>query len=439
MSQKISIPRGTNDILPDEIFRWQNLEDKARTLMRLYGYEEIRTPIFEDTGLFKRSLGPASDVVTKQLLELKSRTEDTVPDGESYSLRPEGTAPIVRAYIEHHLDKKEGLSKLYYFGPMFRGERPQRGRLRQFHQVGVELIGLHSFQPFLDAEAMALSIRLLEGFGVEGFRLKINSLGSHEDKKNLSSILRERLKKDVRNLCPECQARFERNVFRILDCKNKECRAVVARLELGDAHLSPPSKEYFQKVRAALDLWGVAHTVSPHLVRGLDYYTHTVFEISHAGLGSQDALGAGGRYNDLVAQLGGPKDIGGMGFALGIERILLAVGGGETRDEGRVTKLDAFIVSLDKEEETKAYTAAFELLNELRRKEIAADMNHTRGSMKSQMRAADKSGARYVIIIGEDELKEDIVTLKNMASGEQRKVPQSKLAAEFNKVSSVKS
>ncbi len=426
---KILIPRGTNDILPDEIQLWHQIEATAHRLLTVYGYREIRTPYFEETSLFVRSLGQTSDVVEKQMLHVSSaRHAEVVRSQDStLSLRPEATASIVRSYLHNDLDKKEHLSKLYYMGPMFRGERPQKGRLRQFHQIGVEVIGKESSLPFLDAEVISLSVRLLQEVGVEGFKLKINTLGSVEDKKNLSSLLREHLKRPLSSLCKDCQERFGRNVFRILDCKNQACQEVVRtgsldKLLRKEEHLSPLSRAYFAEVQGALKMLGVSFEIFPYLVRGLDYYTHTVFEISHEALGSQDALGAGGRYDSLIIELGGDPNapIGAIGFALGMERILLARG--PFPREERPSPLEAFIVALDPKGENKAYRVAFKLLNELRLQGISADMNYLAGSLKSQMRLADKLRTRRVIIIGEDELKEGAVTLKDMEEGGQEKV-----------------
>lgn len=437
MTPKFSAPRGTIDILPDEIVAWQNLEETARDILRIYRYQEIRTPIFEETGLFVRSLGGTTDVVQKQMLNLSFPKEDTESSlkSEGLSLRPEATASIVRSYIQNSFDKKESLSKLYYIGPMFRGERPQKGRLRQFHQIGVEAIGPNSSFPPLDAEIIALSVHLLTSFGLKDFKLKINSLGTKEDKEKFSDFLREQLRKSISSLCEDCQHRFERNVFRILDCKNEECKKIVARLSLGQTHLSKLSQDYFSRVKEALELWNVSYEISPTLVRGLDYYTHTVFEISHEALGSQDALGAGGRYDGLVAELGGDDQgtIGAMGFALGMERILLAKkeATGAPRPDSIPQRggapLDIFLVSLDQESEKKAYMSAFKLLNEIRQNGLSADLSYPKASMKSQMRLADKLGARRVIIIGEDELKENSVTLKDMEKGTQEKVGWNKI------------
>ena len=451
MIKKFSAPRGTTDILPDEIFLWQTIETTSRHTLGLYGFREIRTPIFEESNLFARSLGQASDVVQKQMLNLASvKLEADAMEKESgLSLRPEATASIVRSYIQNNFAKKESLSKLYYIGAMFRGERPQKGRLRQFHQIGVEAIGPNSTTPYLDAEVISLSIRLLQEFGITGFKLKINSLGSPEDKKNFSKVLRDLLKKEVSKLCEDCQQRFERNVFRILDCKNEDCKRIVKGLSLNDSHLSKESQKYFLEVKGALKILNVSFEVSPYLVRGLDYYTHTVFEISHESLGSQDALGAGGRYNGLVAELGGDEqgNIGAIGFALGMERIILAKkeiekrqsGGGVIPPEsiaslsadkagGITPPLDVFIVSLDQPDENKAYITAFKLLNEIRLTGLSAEMAYTKASMKSQMRLADKLCAKRVILIGENELKENSVTLKDMKTGEQTKISSNKIS-----------
>src|SRR3989338_7263751 len=245
--QKFSVPRGTSDILPDVIPLWEDVESKARKILKSYGYREIRTPIYEETALFKRSLGQASDIVNKQLLELATGKD------EGYALRPEGTASVVRSYLENSFDKKEPLSKLFYIGPMFRGERPQKGRLRQFHQIGVEAIGPNSASPYLDAEVIALSVNLLQSLGLNGFKLKINTLGSTGDKENFSKYLRKQLELHVKELCEDCQSRFERNVFRILDCKNRTCQSVVEKIQLDNSYLSDESQKYFEDVKAALE------------------------------------------------------------------------------------------------------------------------------------------------------------------------------------------
>lgn len=410
MNKTFIVPRGTSDILPDAIPLWEAIESKARKICKSYGYKEIRTPVYEDINLFKRSLGTTSDVVNKQLLELVSSKED-----EGYALRPEGTASIVRSYIENSLDSKESLSKLFYFGPMFRGERPQKGRLRQFHQIGVEAIGPNSTSPFLDAEMMALSMHLLKEFDVKGLKLKINSLGSKEDKAKISIWLREEFTKHKTDLCEDCQSRFERNVFRVLDCKKEGCRKLVASI-VKKLPLSSDSQNYFEQVCAALKSSGVSFEVSPHLVRGLDYYIHTVFEITAEGLGSQDAVGAGGRYNGLVHELGGSEkiDYGAIGFALGIERILLASG----QTIAVPSAFDAYVIAMKDE----YLPQAFLLLQQLRQAGISADMNFSGGSMKSQMGKANKANARFALILGEDEIKNQTVALKDMQASVQESV-----------------
>jgi histidyl-tRNA synthetase len=405
---KFAVPRGTSDILPDAVVLWEELESKARKICKSYGYREIRTPVYEDINLFKRSLGATSDVVNKQLLELVSSRED-----EGCALRPEGTASIVRSYIENSLDGKESLSKLFYLGPMFRGERPQKGRLRQFHQIGVEAIGPNSTSSFLDAEVIALAMQLLKEAGIKDPQLRINSLGSKEDKANISAWLRGEFAKHKNDLCGDCQGRFERNVFRVLDCKKESCRKMVMSV-VKNLPLSSESQNYFDKVQIALKSIGVVFEVSPHLVRGLDYYTHTVFEITAEGLGSQDAVGAGGRYGGLVHELGGNENVGGVGFALGMERILLAGGKPAIVTPG----VDVFVIAMKEEYQPQAFL----LLQQLRQAGINADMSFVSGSMKSQMGKADKANARFALILGEEEIKNHAVALKDMQAGTQETV-----------------
>ncbi len=416
MSKKFSVPRGTTDILPAEMSLWQDIQDTARQIFANYNYKEIQTPVFEVTDLFARSMGKTSDVVQKQMLNLQSQKKSDAGDihvGE-LSLRPEGTASVVRSYIENGLDRKENISKLFYIGPMFRGERPQKGRLRQFHQIGVEVIGPGAMHPYLDAEVIALNASLLHAFGVKDFKVKINTLGSVEDKKNFSGNLRNLLEPQISDLCPDCQQRFERNVFRILDCKNRACGQIVKGLELGDSYLSEESRMHFAQVKEALDGLGVEYEVCHDLVRGLDYYTHTVFEITGSSMGSQDAVSAGGRYNHLVSQLGG-SEVPAIGFALGVERAILAIG---ESPQTVVVPPDVFIIALDE----KSFKKAFQMLNILRSMDIPSDMSFRVSSMKSQMRLADKTGARNVIIVGESELEKEFVSLKDMEAGDQEEV-----------------
>ncbi len=411
---KFIAPRGTKDILPEEACNWNKIEEISRTLFMIYGYEEIRTPIFEELALFARSLGETSDVVQKQMLNLEK---------EGLALRPEGTASVVRAYLEHSIDKKQSnLAKLFYIGPMFRGERPQKGRLRQFHQIGVEVLGPDSSSPYLDAEVIALSIHLLNTFGLKDFKLKINSLGDKQDKINLSAWLRENLQKKRKDLCGDCQERFERNILRVLDCRNLACQEIIKDLK-GFGLSNPKSKEYFKNVQEALKDIGVSFEVDPFLVRGLDYYTQVVFEISSESesLGSQNALGAGGRYNTLIQDLGGGEKLGGLGFALGVERILLAL------KENPVIKeksLLYYFVALDED----SLKVIFKRMNDLRQvmsKKGPINKNLLSGykisPIKNQMSLANKINARFVVIVGENERKEGVVTIKDMETRNQQK------------------
>ncbi len=417
MKKGISIPRGTADILPPEAAWWHSMETVARAMLNGYGYHEIRTPMFEETELFARSVGQTSDIVQKQMLNLVAQGDriDEQGDPVALSLRPEGTASIVRSYIENSFDRQEKLSKLFYIGPMFRGERPQKGRLRQFHQIGVEAIGPESASPYQDAEVIALSVALVHLFGVKEFTLKLNTLGTPQDKEHFGNYLRAQLQPRLGDLCLDCQNRFERNIFRVLDCKNKSCREVVKSVSLDYSYLSGESRSYFETLKSILDGLGLKYIQDPCLVRGLDYYTHTVFEISCPALGSQDAIGAGGRYNQLVEQLGGPQ-ADAVGFALGMERLFLA-GGAEIKQDADGI-LDAFIIALG----DSVLPRAFQLLQALRGKGVSADMRFSGGSLKSQMRQADKSKAGHVLMMGEDELKRGVVTIKYMKEGRQEEV-----------------
>jgi histidyl-tRNA synthetase len=436
---KINNPRGTSDILPDSISAWSDVEAKSRKLFKCYGYREIRTPLFEEVSLFKRSLGETTEVVNKQLLEVRSQRE-TSQDGSQaggsdagLALRPEGTAPVVRAYNQYDLGREEFLSKLFYIGPMFRGERPQKGRLRQFHQIGAEAIGRGADHPLLDAEMIALAVNLLKSFGVEGFKLRINSLGTAEDKSRFALWLRDELKDKIKVLSPECQAQYERNVFRLLDSKDADCKAVIAGLNIGTSHLSANGLQYFNEVRRALDDLGVAYDVSSQLVRGLDYYTHTVFEISYEGLGAQDAIGAGGRYNGLIEQLGGgdrrfPKAMGAIGFALGMERILLAL---EHQGKASVAKqtIETFVITGKPEFEAQAFL----LVDLLRKNGISADMDFGGRVFKKQFEEANKAGARVALILGEEEVRNRNISVKDMITGEQTACPLSGIITHLKK------
>lgn len=395
---------GTKDILPDEISWWQGIETIARNTFSIYNYKEIRPPLVEEAALFNRSLGASAEIVQKQMFIITNK-EDV------YALRPEGTASIVRAYIENSLDKTAGFSKFYYIGPMFRLERPQKGRLRQFHHIGCEAVG--SQEAHVDVEIISLADSLLKSFSLEGYKIKLNSLGCAKDKIEFAKDLRRILTEELNGLCVDCQRRFEANALRILDCKNESCKAIIGKLNIGNAHLCEDCSLHFQKVKEGLEELKIDYEISPLLVRGLDYYTRTVFEITHADLGAQDAVGAGGRYNNLVKDLGGP-DVGAMGFAFGVERLLLAAGSRKPT----AGKNLVYLITLGDE----AKKEGLKILNKLRRNGITCDTEYEGKSLKGAMRAADDLSARYVLIFGENELKKNSIMLKDMASGEQKEI-----------------
>ncbi len=408
---------GTKDILPGQVGQWQDIEATSRKIFSIHNYQEIRPPLIEEAALFNRSLGEATEIVQKQMFVIK-RDEDL------YALRPEGTASVVRAYIENNIDKTNGFSKFYYMGPMFRAERPQKGRLRQFHHIGVEAIG--SVEPEIDIEVISLADSLLKAYSVEGYEILVNSLGCMNDKNNLALFLRENLKDKISRLCPDCQSRFDKNVFRILDCKNDSCQDIVNEINLGNTHLCPDCSVHFEKVKAGLDLLGVNYRVSPKLVRGLDYYTRTVFEFKHSQLGpQQDALGAGGRYDGLVKELGGPE-VGAIGFAFGVERLLLVT----SLQSPVSSKKLVYLISLGE----RAGFEGIKLLRELRAAGISAETDYEKKSLKGSMRKANDLGARFVLILGDDELKENSVMLKDMLDSSQEKVILTELIGKLKAV-----
>jgi len=418
---------GTRDILPQESVNWQRIEAIARKVFLTYNYQEIRPPILEKMGLFSRSLGDSTEIIQKQMFltatNLTGPQPSPSPDQkeELYALRPEGTASVVRAYIENNLDKQAGFSKFYYLGAMFRAERPQKGRLRQFHHLGAEAIG--SMDAGLDAEIISLADTLIKEIGISQYKIEINSLGCPKDRKTLIDSLRRELKDKVTQLRPDCKRRFDTNVLRILDCKNESCRGVTRKLDLGQRHLCPGCKEHFLRLQEDLKALGISFTIEPLLVRGLDYYTRTVFEITHPELGAQDAIGAGGRYDNLVSELGGPN-LGAIGFALGIERLLLVA---RQKDrEGDKKKL-VFIIALGE----KARVPAVKLLAELRKAFIPCDTDYESKSLKGAMRRAGDLSASHVVIIGDNELEKNAVTLKDMASGEQKEIANADLIAQL--------
>ena len=414
--KKFKIPSGMKDVLPADAYLWQEIEDKAKAAFNLYGYKPLRTPILEEEGLFNRSLGNETEIVKKQMFIIR-HSEDT------YVLRPEATAGVVRAYIENNLDKIASLVKLYYLGPMFRAERPQKGRLRQFHHIGAEALGSNS--PYLDSEIISLVKYILDVLGISGYELKLNSLGCPEDKQKLSRMLQDKLKDKLERLCPDCHERFSRNVFRVLDCKNENCKQIISQLNLkSEDYLCQDCAEHFAAVKKNLNKLNINYTSCPSLVRGLDYYNRTVFEISHKDLGAQDALGAGGRYDNLIFELGGPKS-GAVGFALGVERLLLV----SNISPSAENKLKVFIAALG----NQAKEESLVLLEGLRREGISADIDYEDKSLKGQMRKANDLGVKFTVLIGDDEIKKQSLLLKDMASGTQEEISLDRSIEEIKK------
>jgi histidyl-tRNA synthetase len=396
--------RGTSDLLGDDVKRWSALERRLRHAAHRYGYQEVRTPLIEDAALFLRSVGETSDIVQKEMFRFEDR------GGHDIVLRPEGTAAVVRAYLEHNLHKTQGFAKLYYLGPMFRAERPQAGRYRQFHQFGVEAIGSPS--PWVDVEVIVLAHQLTLDCGVSGASVWIASLGCRADQERSAEALRNKLTPHKTKLCKDCQARFDKNVFRVLDCKKPQDQELIASVQRGSPFLlCGECVRHFDAVRAGLKDAGVAFDDRRVFARGLDYYTRTVFEVRAAGLGAQDAVAAGGRYDHLVEDFGGPP-LGAAGFAAGIERLLLASAppaAAPAADGRRGLYLAVAKPELARE--------AFRFVQALRGLGVEATLDYDGRSLKAQLREADKSGARLVAILGEQELAQRAMTVKDLEQG----------------------
>lgn len=410
--KKIQIPRGTQDILPGTVELWHYVESKARDLCRRYNYQEIRTPLFENTELFIRGVGETTDVVEKEMYSVANpRSTDAL------TLRPEGTAGVVRSYVENKLyGSPNQPTKQYYLGPMFRHERPQAGRYRQFVQFGVEAIG--SSDPAIDAEVISVAIRLYQELGLTGLSVELNSVGTLEDRARHREHLLAHLNAVRSELCEDCQSRIDRNPLRVLDCKNEKCRSLTKDAPSILDYLSEESTAHFEAVKSYLEALGISYYVNSRLVRGLDYYTLTAFEIKMAEIGAVETLCGGGRYNGLVADLGG-DDMPGIGFALSIERLLLAL---EKQGIQLPTPsgIDCFVVVQTPE----AKNVAFVLVDQLRQAGISAEQDYLDRKMKAQLKQADRLEARFTAIIGEAELANGTVVVKEMATGEQQEVKQ---------------
>ena len=410
-------PRGTKDILPGQVEAWLWLENKIRTLCKVYGYEEIRTPTFEHTELFQRGIGEGTDVVDKEMYTFTDRGD------RSITLRPENTASVVRAYLQNKLYANAGLVKLFYIGSMFRYDRPQAGRLREFHQFGVEALGEKN--PAVDAEIILLAWEFLKSLGLADLKLKINTVGCPACRPIYKKKLTEYFTENVDELCGDCRRRLEKNPLRILDCKIDGLKEFMEDAPKIETCLCDDCREHFNAVKNFLTAAGVAFEVDSRLVRGLDYYTKTAFEIQYPPLGAQSAVAGGGRYDGLIKEIGG-DDTPAVGFAAGLERILLALELQRLLPEQN-KKIAAFIVANGAEAETYA----FKLLTDLRRENISAAMDFAKKSMKAQMKAAAKSGAKFALIVGEDEVSSSTVTIKNLETSAQVKVPLQEVSKEI--------
>jgi histidyl-tRNA synthetase len=402
------------DILPEEVGKWHVLEAKVRQVCAIYGYHELRTPIFEHTELFHRGVGETTDIVEKEMYTFLDRGK------RSITLRPEATAPVVRAFVENKLFARPLPIKVYYLGPMFRYGRPQAGRLRQFHQFGVEAIGSHD--PAIDAEVIALAMAFYQEIGLKKISLLLNSVGCPLCRIEYRNKLTKLLLPDIGALCETCQNRYYRNPLRIFDCKSPACQEAVRRAPTITKNICPECEGNFNKVQKYLDNVGIEYIVDERMVRGLDYYTRTTFEITTENIGAQNSIGGGGRYNGLVEQCGGPASPG-IGFALGMERIILALD-----QQGIKFEIDSpaqvFIAVVEPGAEDKA----FQLLVALRRAGISAEKDFMFRSLKAQLKYADKTAAaHYVLFLGGEELAKGIVPLRNMISGEQVDVPWAEL------------
>ncbi|MFK9140587.1 histidine--tRNA ligase [Staphylococcus epidermidis] len=417
----IKMPRGTQDILPQDSAKWRYIENRLHTLMELYNYKEIRTPIFESTELFARGVGDYTDVVQKEMYTFKDK------GGRSLTLRPEGTAAVVRSYIEHKMQGEPNQPiKLYYNGPMFRYERKQKGRYRQFNQFGVEAIGAEN--PSIDAEILAMVMHIYESFGLKHLKLVINSIGDSESRKEYNEALVKHFEPVIDTFCSDCQSRLHTNPMRILDCKIDRDKEAVKNAPRITDYLNNDSKSYYEQVKLHLDNLNISYVEDPNLVRGLDYYTHTAFELMIDNPeydGAITTLCGGGRYNGLLQLLDGPDETG-IGFALSIERLLMAL------DEEGISldvseDFDLFVVTMG--EDADRY--AVKLINDLRRNGIKVDKDYLNRKIKGQMKQADRLNAKYTVVIGDQELENNEIGVKNMISGETENVQLDELINYF--------
>ena len=423
----IKAVRGTRDLLPPETALWNFVEAAVRDVFRAYNFQEIRTPVFESTELFARGVGEDTDIVAKEMYTWEDRGRAQSDQGQSLTLRPENTAGVVRAYIEHKLWDR-GLNKLYYIGPQFRRERPQKGRYRQFYQIGAEVIGpstAGSESPARDAEILEMLAMLLDRLGIKNWTLELNSVGCPADRARFNEALRTALEPVTAQMCADCQRRAVTNPLRVFDCKVPEDQPIIDQLPRISQFLDEGCRQHFADVQAILNAVGVPFTLNDRLVRGLDYYTRTAFEFTHGALGAQNAILGGGRYDGLSEALGGPAAPG-IGFAIGEDRLVMSLA-----ESAPITaqKPDVYIAPLG----DGMNREAARLARELRREDVIAELGDESFRLKKSFEAAAKLGARYVLIVGENEVKADSFALKNQETGEQESVPRKELAARLKR------
>jgi len=409
--------KGTQDILPDQSYKWQDLENKIHATMMLYNYGEIRTPAFEKTELFDRGVGTETDIVSKEMYSWIDQ------GGENLTLKPELTAPVSRSYIQHNLGSQQPLTKLYYIDALFRRERPQKGRYRQFHQFGVEAFG--SEHPEIDSEIIAIAVTLFNQIGIKDLSLKLNSIGSETCREDYKKELKQFLKPHFDKLSKASQARFEKNPLRILDSKSPNEIDIIKNAPQISEFWTKDDKDHFDELCSYLDAMSISYSIDPKLVRGLDYYSRTTFEIISSSLGAQDSICGGGRYDGLVEIIGG-KPTPGIGFAAGMERILMIINDANTKENIKI-----FIVGLG----DSVRPVVAKLTNDLRHNNLSSECDMLRRSMRAQMREANKLGAKYAIIIGENELQQNQVQLKDLVSGKQKTIDMSSIVPHMTSLS----
>ncbi len=409
----INMPKGTKDVLPQDSYKWQYVESKAREVAKVFGAQEIRTPTFEHTEVFLRGVGETTDIVNKEMYTFNDK------GGRSITLKPEGTAGVVRAFVENGLANSALPAKLFYITQCFRYERPQAGRLREFHQFGVEFLGAKNAD--IDAEVILLAKSFIESVGIDNVSLYLNSIGCKECRKTYQDALKAYLTEREEELCPLCKERLNKNPLRVLDCKNDDCKKITANAPKILDYICEDCFNHFEKVKELLTLAGVEYKINPNIVRGLDYYTRTVFEFVSENIGAQGTVCGGGRYDGLIEQLGG-NDLPGIGFAVGVERILMLLENTQKQIENP-NKVKMYFAPMGEEEGKKA----FELTSKLRAMGIPADFDHMGRGIKAQFKYADKIGAEYVGVIGSNELASGVVKIKDMAGGTET-------AVEFDKI-----